>query len=110
MLTVKELKELQEYCDTLSMTNIHDILNQLLYEYKQYIKSGTPEECAQRKELMQMSYEDIMANFNSIVGAMRKEVADMKAETILEKKPKKRGRPRKMKQTTDPDESTFYVC
>lgn len=31
MLTVKELKELQEYCDTLSMTNIHDILNQLLY-------------------------------------------------------------------------------
>ena len=42
MLTVKELKELQEYCDTLSMTNIHDILNQLLYEYKQYIKSGTP--------------------------------------------------------------------
>lgn len=107
MLTVKEL---QEYCDTLSMTNIHDILNQLLYEYKQYIKSSTPEECAQRKELMQMSYEDIMANFNSIVGAMRKEVADMKAETILEKKPKKRGRPRKMKQTTDPDESTFYVC
>ena len=48
--------------------------------------------------------------FNSIVGATRKEVADMKAETILEKKPKKRGRLRKMKYTTDPDESTFYVC
>lgn len=58
MLTVKELKELQEYCDTLSMVNIRDILNQLLYEYKQYIKTGTPEECAQRKEWMQMSSVD----------------------------------------------------
>ena len=81
MLTVKELKEIQEYCGTLSMVNIRNILNQLLYEYKQYIKSGTPEECAQRKEWMQMSYEDIMANFNSIVDAMRKEVADIKTET-----------------------------
>lgn len=58
---------------------------------------------------MQMSYEDIMTNFNSIVGAVRKEVADIKTETILEKKPKKRGRPRKMKETTDTDENTFYV-
>ena len=49
MLTVKEIKELQEYCDTLSMVHIRDILNQLLYEYKHYIKSGTPEECAMRK-------------------------------------------------------------
>lgn len=42
--------------------------------------------------------------------AMRKEVADIKAETVVEKKTKKRGRPRKMKETTDTDESTFYVC
>lgn len=109
MLTVKELKELQEYCDTLSMINIRDILNQLLYEYKQYMKIGTPEECAQRKEWMQMSYEDIMTNFNSIVGAMRKEVADIKTETVVEKKPKKRDRSRKMKETTDTDENPFYV-
>ena len=103
MLTVKELKELQEYCDTLSMVNIRDILNQLLYEYKQYIKSGTPEECAQRKEWMQISYEDIMANFNSIVGALRKEVADIKTDAVVEKKPQKRGRPKKIKETIDID-------
>ena len=36
MLTFKELKELQEYCDTLSVIDIHDILDQLLCEYKQY--------------------------------------------------------------------------
>lgn len=51
-----------------------------------------------------------MANFNSIVGAMRKEVADIKTETVVEKKPKKCGRPGKMKEATDTDESTFYVC
>lgn len=101
MLTIKEIRELQNYCDTLSIVNIRDILDQLLYEYKQYIKSGTPEECAQRKEWMQMSYEDIMTNFNSIIGAMRKEVTDMKIETTVAKKFKKRGRPRKLKETTD---------
>ena len=36
MLTFKELKELQEYCDALSVIDIHDILDQLLWEYKQY--------------------------------------------------------------------------
>lgn len=101
MLTVKEIKELQEYCDTLSRIDIHDILSQLLYEYKQYAKSGTPEECAQREEWMQMSYEDIMTNFNSIIGAMRKEVTDMKIETTAAKKFRKRSRPRKLKETTD---------
>lgn len=50
-----------------------------------------------------------MANFNSIVGAMRKEVANIKSETVVEKKTKKRDRPRKMKETTDTDENTFYV-
>lgn len=95
MLSTKDLKELQEFCDNLSYVKIRESLDQLIYEYKQYMKSGTPEECAQRKEWMQMSYEDIMANFNSIVCALRKEVADIRTETALEKKPKKRGRPRK---------------
>ncbi len=109
MLNMKDLKELQDFSDTLSVVGIRNLLDQLLYEYKQYTKSGTPEECAQRKEWMQMSYEDIMANFNSIVGALRKEVADIKTEAVVEKKPKKRGRPRKVKETADTDESTFYI-
>lgn len=110
MLDCKDLVELQDFCDSLSDVRRRNLLSQLILEYGQYKRCGSPEDCAQRKEWMQMSYEDIMANFNSIVGAMRKEVADIKTETVVEKKPKKRGRPRKMKEMTDTDESTFYVC
>ncbi len=84
MLNTKDLKELQEFCDTLSVVKIHDLFNQLLYEYKQYMKSGTPEECAQRKE-----------------------VTDIKTETVIEKKVKKRGRSNKFKEVIDTDVNTF---
>ena len=110
MLTPKELEIVEELCDSLSDVQRKRALENLLFEHRQYTRCGTPEECAQRKEWMQMSYEDIMANFNSIVGILRKEVADIKTEAVVEKKSKKRGRPRKIKETTDIDESTFYVC
>ena len=95
MLSCKDLSTLQKYCDTLTDTDIRIILDQLIHEYCQYKKSGSPKDCAQRKEWMEMSYEDIRNRFNDIVQDLRNEVAVIKKECASETKSKKRGRPKK---------------
>ena len=92
MLSYKDLNTLQKYCDTLNDPEIRRMLDQLIHEYCQYKQSGSPEDCAQRKEWMEMSYEDIRNSFNNIIHGLRNEVAVIKKETT---KPKKRGRPKK---------------
>lgn len=91
MLSHKDLSTLQNYCDTLTDPEIRIILDQLIHEYCQYKQNGSPEDCAQRKEWMEMSYEDIRNRFNDIVRDLRNEVAVIKKEAA----PKKRGRPKK---------------
>ena len=95
MLSYKDLNTLQKYCDTLNDPEIRIILDQLIHEYCQYKQSGSPEDCAQRKEWMEMSYEDIRYRFNDIVQDLRNEVAVIKKECASETKSKKRGRPKK---------------
>ena len=95
MLSYKDLNTLQKYCDTLNDPEIRRMLDQLFHEYCQYKQSGSPEDCAQRKEWMEMSYEDIRNRFNDIVQGLRNEVAEIKKEAASETKPKKRGRPKK---------------
>ena len=96
MLSYKDLSTLQKYCDTLSTVEFRRLLDQLIYEYCQYKQSGSPEDCAQRKEWMEMSYEDIRNRFNDIVQDLRNEVSVIKKEAA---KPKKRGRPKKNEST-----------
>lgn len=101
MLTYKEIKTVEELCDNLSDVKRRDTLNKLLFEYMEYSRSGSPEDCAQRKEWMEMSYEDIRMSFNSTIKALRDEVSDIKADYLLKstiKKTKKTGRPRKKTQ------------
>ena len=95
MLSYKDLNTIQNYCDTLTDPEIRRMLDQLIHEYCQYKQSGSPEDCAQRKEWMEMSYEDIRNRFNDIVQDLRNEVAEIKKEAASETKPKKRGRPKK---------------
>ena len=95
MLSCKDLATLQNYCDTLTDPEIRIILDQLIHEYCRYKQSGSPEDCAQRKEWMEMSYEDIRNSFNDIVQDLRNEVAVIKKECASETKPKKLGRPKK---------------
>lgn len=103
MLDYKDLAELQDFCDSLSDVRRRNLLSQLILEYGQYKRCGSPEDCAQRKEWMEMSYEDIRMSFNEKIQALRNEVSDMKREAAAEPKPKKRGRPRNKKTE---DEST----
>ena len=95
MLSYKDLNTLQKYCDTLTDPEIRIILDQLIHEYCQYKQSGSPEDCTQRKEWMEMSYEDIRNSFNNIIHGLRNEVAVIKNESASETKPKKLGRPKK---------------
>lgn len=95
MLSYKDLNTLQKYCDTLNDPEIRIILDQLIHEYCQYKQSGSPEDCAQRKEWMEMSYEDIRNSFNNIIHGLRNEVAEIRKEAMNNAKPKKRGRPKK---------------
>lgn len=95
MLSCKDLSTLQKYCDTLTDPEIRIILDRLIHEYCQYKQSGSPEDCAQRKEWMEMTYEDIRNRFNDIVQDLRNEVVVIKKECASKTKPKKRGRPRK---------------
>ena len=92
MLSYKDLSTLQKYCDTLTDPEIRIPLDQLIHEYCQYKKSGSPKDCAQRKEWMEMTYEDIRNNFNGIIQGLRNEVAEIKKEAAAETKPKKRKR------------------
>lgn len=95
MLSNKDLNTLQKYCDTLNDPEIRRMLDQLIHEYCQYKQSGSPKDCAQRKEWMEMSYEDIRNRFNDIVQDLRNEVAVIKKEAMNNAKPKKRGKPEK---------------
>ena len=103
MLDYKDLAELQDFCDSLSDVRRRNLLSQLILEYGQYKRCGSPEDCAQRKEWMEMSYEDIRKSFNETIQALRNEVSDMKREAAAEPKPKKRGRNKKTE-----DESTGW--
>lgn len=74
MLTTQEIATVYKYVLELPVSEERKLLMDLLIEYCKYSRSGTPEECAQRKELMSMSYEDIMCKFNSIARNSRLEL------------------------------------
>lgn len=104
MLSCKDLTTLQKYCDTLTDPEIRIILDRLIHEYCQYKQSGSPKDCAQRKEWMEMTYEDIRNSFNDIVQDLRNEVAVIKKAAASEKKPKKRGRPKRFDSLEERDD------
>lgn len=54
MLTIKELEIVEELCSSLSDVKRKKALSNLLFEYRLYARCGSPEECAQRKEWMEI--------------------------------------------------------
>ena len=100
MLTFEEMEDVEKIGCILSYVKQRAALEKMIYEYRQYTRSGSPEDCAQRKEWMKMSYEDIRMNFNSTIKALRQEVSDIRDQYCNKKPPKKQaGRPRKKKET-----------
>lgn len=100
MLTFEEMETVEKISGILSSVKQRVALEKMISEYRQYTRLGSPEDCAQRKEWMEMSYEDIRKNFNNTVNALRNEVTDIRDQYCNKKPPKKQaGRPRKKKET-----------
>ena len=91
MMTFDEMETVVELCDSLSDVKRKQALDKMIFEYRQYMRSGSPEDCAQRKEWMKMSYEDIRKNFNNTVNALRNEVKDIRNSYTNQKPPKKQA-------------------
>lgn len=101
MLTFEEMETVVELCDSLSDVKRKQALDKMIFEYRQYMRSGSPEDCAQRKEWMKMSYEDIRKDFNNTVNALRNEVKDIRNSYTNQKPPKKQAGRRRKKTTED---------
>ena len=101
MMTFDEMETVVELCDSLSDVKRKKALDKMIFEYRQYMRSGSPEDCAQRKEWMKMSYEDIRKNFNNTVNALRNEVKDIRNSYTNQKPPKKQAGRQRKKTTED---------
>lgn len=101
MMTFDEMETVVELCDSLSDVKRKQALDKMIFEYRQYMQSGSPEDCAQRKEWMKMSYEDIRKNFNNTVNALRNEVKDIRNSYTNQKPPKKQAGRQRKKTTED---------
>ena len=101
MMTFDEMETVVELCDSLSDVKRKQALDKMIFEYRQCMRSGSPEDCAQRKEWMKMSYEDIRKNFNNTVNALRNEVKDIRNSYTNQKPPKKQAGRQRKKTTED---------
>ena len=86
MLSKHSISDLSLYLESLPESREKALFNRLLFEYIQYTKCGTIEECRSRKEWMDYSLNDIMANFNAMVKGLREEVDNIKKEAGSSKK------------------------
>ena len=98
MLNFIEMSDMWQFKNSLPDGHEKELLNRVLFEYSQYTDCGTPEDCKNRLEWMQMTPEDMRQKFNYIAKQMRDEVdfireeAERKAEAKYKPVPKKRGR------------------
>lgn len=79
MLVERQIIRVGQYIDSLPDNDKNKALLSIMFrEYREYIKSGTPEDFAQCKEWQDMSITDIRKNFNSVVKGLRNEVDDIR--------------------------------
>nr|WP_296955243.1 hypothetical protein [uncultured Mediterraneibacter sp.] len=89
MVSYKDLAELQAFCDDVSDEKIRHILDDVIFEYCKYRKYGTPSECAQRREWMSLSPDEILETYANTMIILQKENKELKNK--LAEASKKRG-------------------
>lgn len=79
MLVERQIIRVGQYIDSLPDNDKNkELLSIMFREYREYIKSGTPEDFVQCLEWQDMSITDIRKTFNSIVKGLRNEVEDIR--------------------------------
>lgn len=87
MLSNTEISKIKHAIETHDLSGEdYKLLDDIIYEYCQYRRCGSPEDCEQRKEWMEMSIEDIRKSFNETLEALRAEVRDIRRESQIAKR------------------------
>ena len=95
MLDLIQLSDLWKYKDSMPECKEKQLLNSLLFEYEEYIRCGTPEECKARLEWMSYSLDDVRRKFTEIIKGLQEEVEHIRSDYQPKPKSKRRGRPPK---------------
>lgn len=94
ILSLIEISDAAVYIASLPDGKGKDLLNRMLFDYGRYVRVGSPEECEDMQEWMDMSINDLRKNFNSVCKGLREQV---EIEIKSMNAPKRRGRPPKDK-------------
>ena len=87
MLSNTEISKIKHAIETHDLSDEdYELIDDIIYEYCQYRRCGSPEDCEQRKEWMEMSYEDIRKSFNETLDALRSEVRNIRRESQISKR------------------------
>ena len=87
MLSNTEISKIKHAIETHDLSDEdYELLDDIIYEYCQYRRCGSPEDCEQRREWMEMSYEDIRKSFNETLDALRSEVRNIRRESQITKR------------------------
>lgn len=79
MLTERQLIQIADSIAKMPDTDKTKKLFAIMFkDYREYVKSGTPEDFAQCKEWQDMSITEIRQKFNNVVKGLRDEVTDMR--------------------------------
>lgn len=73
MLNIIENSDVAKFIDSIEDENIKKLINEMHFEYMQYMKVGTPEECKRYKEWCDLKPSDYMRLFDTATRALKDE-------------------------------------
>lgn len=74
MLNIIENSDVAKFIDSIEDEDIKKLINKMHFEYMQYIKVGTPEECKRYKEWCDLKPSDYMRLFDTATRALKDEL------------------------------------
>lgn len=74
MLNIIENSDVAKFIDSIEDENIKKLINEMHFEYMQYMKVGTPEECKRYKEWCDLKPSDYMRLFDTATRALKDEL------------------------------------
>lgn len=74
MLNIIENSDVAKFIDSIEDDNIKKLINEMHFEYMQYMKVGTPEECKRYKEWCDLKPSDYMRLFDTATRALKDEL------------------------------------
>ncbi len=74
MLNIIENSDVAKFIDSIEDEDIKKLINEMHFEYMQYMKVGTPEECKRYREWCDLKPSDYMKLFDTATRALKDEL------------------------------------